>query len=201
MRVNVSCNMVLTYVVSCVVALAMSPVWLQARPYAMAALGAQSQAATAPEQPQPAQLTPEQLQELVAPIALYPDALVAQILAASAYPTQIVEARALPSAKSESAGPGAGGRSQPAGLGSQRQGSDAIPFRACEYGQGPFVDVRAGGRECQSATGRNGRHPVHAPEGGAGRKSEKHAAGDRDEPGRHGHYSTGESAGRLRAGI
>jgi uncharacterized membrane protein YgcG len=38
------------------------------------------------------QLTPEQLQELVAPIALYPDALVAQILAASAYPTQIVEA-------------------------------------------------------------------------------------------------------------
>ena len=45
-----------------------------------------------PEQPQPAKLTPEQLQELVAPIALYPDALVAQILAASAYPTQIVEA-------------------------------------------------------------------------------------------------------------
>jgi hypothetical protein len=32
------------------------------------------------------------LQQLVAPIALYPDALVAQILAASAYPTQIVEA-------------------------------------------------------------------------------------------------------------
>jgi uncharacterized membrane protein YgcG len=45
-----------------------------------------------PDQPQPAQLTPQQLQELVAPIALYPDALVAQILAASAYPTQIVEA-------------------------------------------------------------------------------------------------------------
>src|SRR5437016_5819632 len=36
--------------------------------------------------------TPEQLQQLVAPIALYPDALVAQILAASAYPTEIVEA-------------------------------------------------------------------------------------------------------------
>jgi len=43
-------------------------------------------------QPQSAELTPEQLQDLVAPIALYPDALVAQILAASAYPTQIVEA-------------------------------------------------------------------------------------------------------------
>ena len=36
--------------------------------------------------------TPEQLQQLVAPIALYPDALVAQILAASAYPMEIVEA-------------------------------------------------------------------------------------------------------------
>jgi hypothetical protein len=39
-----------------------------------------------------ATLRPEQLQQLVAPIALYPDALLAQILAASAYPTQIVEA-------------------------------------------------------------------------------------------------------------
>jgi hypothetical protein len=48
--------------------------------------------APGPDQPQSANLTPEQLQQLVAPIALYPDALVAQILAASAYPTQIVEA-------------------------------------------------------------------------------------------------------------
>jgi hypothetical protein len=39
-----------------------------------------------------APLSAEQLHQLVAPIALYPDALVAQILAASAYPTQIVEA-------------------------------------------------------------------------------------------------------------
>src|ERR1700733_15217353 len=45
-----------------------------------------------PEQPQNAQLTEQQLEQLLAPIALYPDALVAQILAASAYPTQIVEA-------------------------------------------------------------------------------------------------------------
>ncbi len=37
-------------------------------------------------------MTPDQLQQLVAPIALYPDSLVAQILAASTYPTQIVEA-------------------------------------------------------------------------------------------------------------
>ena len=41
---------------------------------------------------QNAKQTPEQLQQLVAPIALYPDALVAQILAAATYPDQIVEA-------------------------------------------------------------------------------------------------------------
>src|ERR1700688_1942108 len=40
----------------------------------------------------PAQLSIQELQQLVAPIALYPDALVAQILAASTYPTEIVEA-------------------------------------------------------------------------------------------------------------
>src|SRR6266478_5758376 len=36
--------------------------------------------------------SPKELQQLLAPIALYPDALVAQILAASTYPTEIVEA-------------------------------------------------------------------------------------------------------------
>lgn len=36
--------------------------------------------------------TPEQLQQLVAPIALYPDELVAEVLAAATYPTQVVEA-------------------------------------------------------------------------------------------------------------
>jgi hypothetical protein len=45
-----------------------------------------------PSPPQAAQESPEQLQQLVAPIALYPDALIAQILAAATYPDQIVEA-------------------------------------------------------------------------------------------------------------
>ena len=46
----------------------------------------------APPPVQDAQQTPAQLQQLVAPIALYPDALVAQVLAAATYPDQIVEA-------------------------------------------------------------------------------------------------------------
>ena len=41
---------------------------------------------------QEAPQTPAQLQQLVAPIALYADALVAQVLAAATYPDQIVEA-------------------------------------------------------------------------------------------------------------
>ena len=48
-----------------------------------------AQAASAPPY---TQQTPEQLQQLVAPIALYPDSLVAQILAASTFPEQVVEA-------------------------------------------------------------------------------------------------------------
>ena len=39
-----------------------------------------------------AQQTPEQIQRLVAPIALYPDSLVAQILAAATFPEEVVEA-------------------------------------------------------------------------------------------------------------
>src|ERR1700722_12298013 len=45
-----------------------------------------------PQAPPRAQQTPDQLQQLVAPIALYPDSLVAQILAASTFPEQVVEA-------------------------------------------------------------------------------------------------------------
>lgn len=48
----------------------------------------QSSAETA----QGAQLSPDELNQLVAPIALYPDALVAQIVAAASYPTEVVEA-------------------------------------------------------------------------------------------------------------
>ena len=56
---------------------------------------AQDQGAPPTDQNAPppyAHQSPEQLQQLVAPIALYPDSLVAQILAASTFPEQVVEA-------------------------------------------------------------------------------------------------------------
>lgn len=58
---------------------------------AVAMAPAASSPAAAPG-PAPGGATAEQLQQLVAPIALYPDMLIAQILAASTYPTQVVEA-------------------------------------------------------------------------------------------------------------
>jgi uncharacterized membrane protein YgcG len=51
----------------------------------------QSQTQAPPDAPY-MQQSPEQLEQLVAPIALYPDSLVAQILAASTFPEQVVEA-------------------------------------------------------------------------------------------------------------
>jgi uncharacterized membrane protein YgcG len=52
---------------------------------------AQEQAQPA-EPPQAAQQSADQLQQLVAPIALYPDSLIAQILAAATYPHEVVDA-------------------------------------------------------------------------------------------------------------
>ncbi len=56
-----------------------------------AGLFAQDQPAPAPPPPGQA-LTPDQLNNLVAPIALYPDPLLSQVLVASTYPLEIVQA-------------------------------------------------------------------------------------------------------------
>ncbi len=55
--------------------------------------GLPAQQAPPPPPPPPGQLlTPDQLDDLVAPIALYPDELVSQILVAATYPLEVVEA-------------------------------------------------------------------------------------------------------------
>jgi Protein of unknown function (DUF3300) len=56
--------------------------------FALQAEASGSQPAT-----QAVQESPEQLQQLVAPIALYPDTLIAQILPAATYPEQVVDAQ------------------------------------------------------------------------------------------------------------
>lgn len=75
----------------------------------MASQDASAQGAPpAPQAPAYATQTPEELQRLVAPIALYPDSLVAQILSAATFPEQVVEAdrwmQAHPELKGEALG-------------------------------------------------------------------------------------------------
>src|SRR5580658_9595596 len=78
-------------ILACVLALALM---LPMLPQRLVAQDAQDQQSLSQVPPSPlyTQQTPEQLQQLVAPIALYPDSLVAQILAASTFPAEIVEA-------------------------------------------------------------------------------------------------------------
>jgi hypothetical protein len=53
--------------------------------------GQSQQPAAAPSQQEAAKISPDQLDSLVAPIALYPDPMLAQVLAASTYPLEIVQ--------------------------------------------------------------------------------------------------------------
>jgi hypothetical protein len=80
---------ILVFLLSLALLSATMPQSLSARQDAQQDAQAPAQGQAAPPY---AQQTPEQLQRLVAPIALYPDSLVAQILAASAFPEQVVEA-------------------------------------------------------------------------------------------------------------
>jgi len=52
---------------------------------------AQSQPATGTAQTEGAKIAPDQLDSLVAPVALYPDPLLAQVLAAATYPLEIIQ--------------------------------------------------------------------------------------------------------------
>jgi Protein of unknown function (DUF3300) len=59
---------------------------------AVVVLASAATPASAQDQPQPQILSGQQLQQLVAPVALYPDPLLAQILTASTYPLEVVMA-------------------------------------------------------------------------------------------------------------
>jgi hypothetical protein len=74
--------MCLVFILSGLLALATTP-----------AGSARRQVDPAPPPVQAALQTPDRLQQLVAPIALYPDNLVGQVLAAATYPAQVVQAQ------------------------------------------------------------------------------------------------------------
>ena len=76
-----------------------------------------------PPEPEQILLKPEQLDALVAPIALYPDALLANVLAASTYPLEVVQADRWLNEQQEAEGRRAQSRGRQAGVGRQRQGA------------------------------------------------------------------------------
>ncbi len=78
-----SCKWFRTTALICVAALAPGDI----------SLIAQQAAAPAPGTDAPKSKTPDQLDSIVAPIALYPDPLLGQVLAASTYPLEIVQAQ------------------------------------------------------------------------------------------------------------
>jgi uncharacterized membrane protein YgcG len=85
-----SCQPVLAFVLAVVLLLGTSPEDLWA--YQQDSQAPRSDNSQTPPAPPYTPQTPDELDQLVAPIALYPDSLVAQILAASTFPTEIVEA-------------------------------------------------------------------------------------------------------------
>jgi hypothetical protein len=55
------------------------------------AVGQTQQSAAAPAEPAAAKLPADQLDSLVAPIALYPDPMLSQVLIASTYPLEVIQ--------------------------------------------------------------------------------------------------------------
>jgi len=84
---------------------------------------------------------PEQLQQLVAPIALYPDSLVASLLAASSYPTQIAQANDFLSARQNFTPEQIAADADKQVLGSLGQVLVGFSFRDAESGLKPLLDL------------------------------------------------------------
>jgi len=83
------------------------------------------------------------LDQLVAPVALYPDALVAQVLAAATFPAEVVEADRWMQEHEDLKGRCTCARSRFAVLGSQRKGAHAVSLGARDDGQELVMDVGA----------------------------------------------------------
>ena len=122
-------------------------------------------------------LSAQDLEQLLAPIALYPDALLAQILAASTYPAQVAVAdQWLDQMRAQGYGSPdqiAAGAQAHDHVGSERQGAHRIPRRARHAGPQPGVDHQPRQRLLQPAAGCDANRPGAAPARRAGRQPAK----------------------------
>ena len=106
--------------------------------------GALLQAQQAGGSGQGAPLSAADLQSLVAPIALYPDALVAQILGAATFPDQIADANSWLHNNQNLTGSNLMKAVDHGAVGPEREGADAVSVGAGQHGEEPELDLFAG---------------------------------------------------------
>jgi hypothetical protein len=140
--------------------------------------------ATMPEGARPqedyAPLAAADLDSLVAPIALYPDELVAQVLGAATYPEEITEAHDWLQSNSGLEGQALMEAINPAELGRRGESGLHVPF-CLEHDVGQSVVDLGTRRGCGDAAGRyDGRRAADALEGVSSGKFEDH---ERDQSG------------------
>ena len=160
-----------------------------------AALLAQQATPAAAPAPSRSCSLPDQLDSLVAPIALYPDALLAQTLAASTYPLEIVQLQQWLAKNPNLKDKALVGRGRQAALGSVRPVHGGVPGGRQAPRRRHPVDERSRQRVPRPAVRRHGRRAADAQEGrGQGDARDERAAEGRDE----GHREEGGHRHRVR---
>ena len=109
-----------------------------------------------------AKIPNDQLDSLVAPIALYPDPLLAQVLAASTYPLEIIQLQQWLTKTPRLEGRGLGRRRREGKLGSGRSRARRAARRRQTPGRRHQVDSRPRQRLPRAAERRDGRRAAHA---------------------------------------
>ena len=151
---------------------------------------------------QGAPLSADELQQLVAPIALYPDALVAQILGAATFPDQVAAPTIGFSRTRVSPAQTLMQAVDTAAMGSQREGAHTVSFGPRQPGEEPQLDLRIrrgvphAGRRCDvggPGVACQGQAAGNLKSGSRSRYRATVAAGDRD--------SAYQSAGGVRSAV
>jgi hypothetical protein len=123
----------------------------------------------------------QDLDRLLAPIALYPDALLVQVLMASTYPLEVVEAARWAKANPKVTGKALEDAMAKQGLGSGCQVADRGASGVAADERQSRLDAKAGGRFSGPAAGPYGYGAAPACQGRRGRKPENHrTAGGHD---------------------
>ena len=157
--------------------------------------------------PGQAQTRAVSIDELVAPIALYPDALIAQILLSAANPAQVQEFdRWLTANNKALSGSNAPGRGCQGGLRGQPRRARPLPAGRQTDGVGPELDEDARWNLRRQPGSDLRQHPEVAAPGAVRGDVEDDPAAGGDDPDdlvwRTGdHHRAGQSAGRLRAAV